>query len=362
MSYDYPQYGTLNIGSLASIFNNTSASYKYVFFLSLLNLIEEYPSKKEFSFKEIEVEMIYIGWFPHTYYKLSFGLNDKLGNNIDLIGDIDIKNGDNRSVKNYIKSKITPLKSTLLDMVPYRLLSVFVDDRSVNKTSNKDVITWANSLKDSPNSLYYFKQSKECKKENSIIVSDPWLKYIRDNFRIIKDYATYNFLSYMEKRNPNVLNLSTKLFPPSNESRNLTSSKNFWLSLADHSSVRCIYTGDSLDKDNISIDHYLPWSFTAHNREWNLIPTSKEVNSSKSNRLPDIRYYNKFLDLQYVALNEYKEIQKGKKYMENYYIDLCITKNYLTLDDLKSKYNKIYSPLFKMAINQGFETGWVYNG
>ncbi|QEN03379.1 hypothetical protein EW093_01220 [Thiospirochaeta perfilievii] len=222
MSYDFPQYGNLNISSLSSIFNNTSASYKYIFFLSILNLIHENPNKREFSYIDIEVEMIYLGWFPHTYYKLSFGLNDKLGNTIDLIGDIDIKNSTNRDIKSYIKSKIDPLKSTLLDMVPYRLLSVFVNNKDINKTSNKEVINWANSLKDSPSSLYYFKQSKESKKENSIILSEPWLRYIKDNFKIIKDYATYNFLGYMEKRNPNVLNLSTKLFPPSNESRNLT--------------------------------------------------------------------------------------------------------------------------------------------
>ncbi|QEN06324.1 hypothetical protein EW093_01215 [Thiospirochaeta perfilievii] len=123
-----------------------------------------------------------------------------------------------------------------------------------------------------------------------------------------------------------------------------------------------MYSGDRLNKNNISIDHYLPWSFTAHNREWNLIPTSKEVNSSKSNKLPDRRYYSQFLKIQHIALNEYHEINKGDKYIENYHIDLNIAKSNLTLDNLEAKYNRIYKPLFSMAKNQGFETGWVYNG
>ncbi len=126
MSYDLPGYNGLNIGSLSSIFNNTSASYKYIYFLSLLNLIKDNSGKKIFTFKEIEEEMVYIGWFPHTYYKLNFGVNDKLGEVIDTIGEIDIKGRDKDKIKVEIRKKLKSLKSTLLDMVSYRLLSVFI--------------------------------------------------------------------------------------------------------------------------------------------------------------------------------------------------------------------------------------------
>lgn len=360
MSYDLPTYGKLCINSLASIFNNTSASYKFVFFLSILKLIKDNPGRREFSFSEIEIEMIYIGWFPHTYYKLSFGLNDKLGDTINLIGDMDIKEKSEKDIKELIKSEITPLKSTLLDMVPYRLLSAFADSNEIDKKSDLQVVSWANSLKDSPRAFYSFNNSKAAKKGNSILISKPWLNYITEHYRIVKDFATFNFLSYMERRNPNVLNLSTKLFPPSGESRKLAKSKEFWLALSDHSGVRCIYTGDRLDKENISIDHYLPWSFTAHNREWNLIPTSREVNSKKSNNLPHKKYYKDFIKLQHIALNNFRDLDGGEKYIENYLIDLGISKDKLTIDSLDRHYSRLYDPLFKMARNQGFTGNWVY--
>lgn len=54
--------------------------------------------------------------------------------------------------------------------------------------------------------------------------------------------------------------------------------------------ARCIYTGAPLDPDDLSLDHYLPWSFVAHDRPWNLVPVSPRVNSAKSDSLPDRRW------------------------------------------------------------------------
>ena len=55
------------------------------------------------------------------------------------------------------------------------------------------------------------------------------------------------------------------------------------------------------DKD-ISIDHFVPWSYVAHDEFWNLSPTTRSINSSKSNNLPkwDI-YFPKLSELQFKA-------------------------------------------------------------
>jgi len=46
---------------------------------------------------------------------------------------------------------------------------------------------------------------------------------------------------------------------------------------------------------DISIDHFVPWSYVAHDEMWNLNPTTKSINSFKSNKLPDWNTYFKRL-------------------------------------------------------------------
>ena len=65
--------------------------------------------------------------------------------------------------------------------------------------------------------------------------------------------------------------------------------------------ARCIYTGAPLDPDDLSLDHYLPWSFVAHDRPWNLVPVSPRVNSAKSDSLPDRRYLAGLAGIQHAA-------------------------------------------------------------
>lgn len=48
---------------------------------------------------------------------------------------------------------------------------------------------------------------------------------------------------------------------------------------------------EPLNDKNISIDHFVPWSYVAHDELWNLTPTTRSINSSKSNNLPDWNRY-----------------------------------------------------------------------
>lgn len=105
----------------------------------------------------------------------------------------------------------------------------------------------------------------------------------------------------MQKNNRNVPNLVNKLFAP--EKRNsLTNQANYWRFILEKQPIKCIYSGQILNKNSISIDHYLPWSFVAHDHLWNLIPTMNNINSSKSNNIPSSQYLVKFIQLQHQGL------------------------------------------------------------
>lgn len=52
------------------------------------------------------------------------------------------------------------------------------------------------------------------------------------------------------------------------------------------SEVIDFYTGEPLKEGDISVDHVIPWSFMYSDDIWNLVLTSKSINSSKSNIIP----------------------------------------------------------------------------
>ncbi|MBL9087431.1 MAG: hypothetical protein JNM10_09840 [Planctomycetia bacterium] len=51
--------------------------------------------------------------------------------------------------------------------------------------------------------------------------------------------------------------------------------------------MRDIYTGRTVDRCE-SIDHFLPWSFVAHDQQWNLVPVGRSTNLTKSDSIPDL--------------------------------------------------------------------------
>ena len=64
-----PPSESLNIPDLARLFNHTTNSYKYLFFLFLLDILRRYPCQptSPIAFFDLIVEMLANAWFPHSY-------------------------------------------------------------------------------------------------------------------------------------------------------------------------------------------------------------------------------------------------------------------------------------------------------
>ena len=56
---------------------------------------------------------------------------------------------------------------------------------------------------------------------------------------------------------------------------------------------KCFYTDKILSKENLAIDHVLPWSFMYSDDLWNLVYIDKSYNSIKSNHIPTETVINK---------------------------------------------------------------------
>lgn len=297
-----PSSDDLNISALSRLFNNTTNSYKFVFFLSILDILarRNFEVRQPISFFDLTVEMLANAWFPHTFFKLSFGTQDTIAKKLDsLVMEISepvfsFRDTDKKLLRKAISNTELGDAERLMEFVPFRLLKPFLE----NELREVDKGQWmvfelampriTNHNFCSKNPLYRFDSDnyKECR---NILFNEKWAKYLEQHFSIVYSWVSWHWLCYMQKRNPSTPAISSKLFMPTKRD-SLAKQTNYWkkiLSTQPEGKFTCIYSGSKLKADEFSLDHFLPWSFVAHDQLWNLIPTTNSVNSSKSNNIPD---------------------------------------------------------------------------
>ncbi len=112
---------------------------------------------------------------------------------------------------------------------------------------------------------------------------------------VVRGFAEQHFARYVQDRNPNVPGIVNKLSAPT--ARDLRLARDFWEFVRDGfqekrqpERFRNIYSGQPLTGP-FAIDHFLPWSFVAHDLLWNLAPVDAATNSSKGDTLPGLDTY-----------------------------------------------------------------------
>ena len=72
-----PQSRTLPVEPLTRIFKNTSATYKFYWFMGILDLYVKRDMTR-MNIWDIMVEMTVNAWYPVSCFRLSFGKSDSL--------------------------------------------------------------------------------------------------------------------------------------------------------------------------------------------------------------------------------------------------------------------------------------------
>lgn len=117
----------------------------------------------------------------------------------------------------------------------------------------------------------------------------------QDDIHILKDYnviiaklLNYKWAQLLEKFNfaPKISNKVNGIAESRLRRNNLTKYKDALLAQYQNGQILDFYTGEPLSKNDISVDHVIPWSFMYSDDIWNLVLTSKSNNSSKSNSIP----------------------------------------------------------------------------
>ena len=354
-----PQSQILTTRYLNRVFDKTVATYKYYWFLGILDLYVK-QGKTRMNVWEIMISMVANAWYPVNYFRLSFGKSESLyeailtlqkENNIPInIGVRDLTDMLHLLVQ---RPEIRKQLNFLQLNVPFRFLRPWIDtsdDREMVKRSQ----TYENGC------LY-----KLVKEDGTLWVelNPSWLVYLQENYDILSSFAYWGLTNFLQVRNPNVPNIPNKLIK--REERNsLSAQRKFWnIAINGGQEVRCLYTNKVLEERDYDLDHFIPWSFVSHDLLWNLMPADSSINSSKSNKLPDLNLYlPKLAEAHQAALRINLEKGKQVKLLEDY-LSLGHTPQDIVKMDrehLLDCFYQTFTPMFQIAQNMGFES-WKHD-
>lgn len=340
---ELPKSNELPINLLVSCFNNTSATYKYYWLLSILQEIEDgnsiIPKINLFA------RMISNAWFTVNYFHISFGKQDLIQKAIEEIKtteNISIEENQLTVFKIISTSKNQNTKINLWHFnnnVPHWFLSPWFPRQ--DKTN-----IYKYSISYSEKCLYALH-------ENSIEINPEWKTYLKSNAKLLKDFCYWNLSLFLQAKNPNVPDIPNKLIKPGKRSSLSKQRTRFWnIAVSIQGSVNCIYTGNKLVLGNFDLDHFIPYNFVSHDLIWNLVPIDPEFNSIKSDKLPSMdKHFHNFFLMQKKAFEIVKTETPKNKFLEDY----------LTIfPDLNNSFSEVnfrnrIQPLITIASNNGFE-------
>jgi hypothetical protein len=102
---ELPRSRDLDTATFSRLLDDRTNSCKFLFLLSILDVLSSrfFKVPAAIDLKEIAVEMLVNDWYPHSVFRLSFGLQDKIAHNLDRLALKSDKSileatGDNRHI------------------------------------------------------------------------------------------------------------------------------------------------------------------------------------------------------------------------------------------------------------------------
>ena len=356
----------LEIKHLSRLFDNKSECYKLFWFQAIVTKVED--GKDTITYEELVNEMIADAWYMVSEYHLNLGPNDTLEKVIKRINEITvIKSSETKAnILKYLQEctdrEVRKYKRVLVENVPYRLQAPFIEGAksAVWKYSGNKL---AQRINQEQRLMYYFGAFQGMQTE--IRLEPSWMDYISRNREILRGWIQFHMITYLQRRNPSVPGIADKLYPP--QERKMEKVKKYWRVVLELQPIHEIYGGIELRKNDMSIDHFVPWSYVAHDEFWNLHPTTRSINSRKSNHLPDWEmYFTKLCQVEYKSYELMWKNEKVHKYfhelanehLNNYEIRQKLYREGLSEAEFSGQLADVISPVYQSAKNAGF-MNWV---
>lgn len=334
---------------LGQVFDSTSASYKFYWLWGILDLL---GSSKDgvISVQEIYARMAARAYTSVVYFRLRLGTSDKLPEIIEKLQGAGLS--ATASVDQVYAAAMVHkgLFEGFDPPVPTRLLSPWVSNPSGLRTSKltTEIIRQANASKDFEEPLPYgFSDTLD-----RIIVGPRWRAFLLENRVAIEDFIKLRLVCYLEARNPHSSNITQKLALEA--TRDLKFARDFWARTLEQNRGRLlnIYTGGTLTEPFV-VDHFIPFSFVAHDHLWNLIPTDVSSNAAKSDKLPDLAMLlPDYADAHYLGIKS-----NPSEALEDYCVALRVCRNELSRkssSELREMFRQVLEPKLAEARSSCF--------
>lgn len=345
-----PYSDNLEVQKLAGVFSNTSATYKFYWFISLIEACEE--GLTIVGKKEMFSRMLANAWYTVNYFHVSFGSQDLIQQSILAIAETE-------DIPVQIKKQaLLKLLENSQNSTTHRLLMHF--DKNV---PHWFLTPWIARIKGESDTAYrnniynlsqiYANQSLYALFPDRVEINPEWVTYLQKNARMLKDYCYWNLSNFLQVRNPNIPDIPGKLIKPPLRGSLVNQRKNYWdIVFNEVGKLNCIFTNAPLQIGSYALDHFIPHAFVSHDLIWNLIPIEMKYNSSKSDKLPALDvYFDKFILQQQQAYDIVSNHQPKNKFLDEFHI---------AFPQLGSKgletqqYHDLIIPLHTIAANNGF--------
>jgi hypothetical protein len=345
-----PASGGLPVQLLASCFNYTSATYKYYWLLSIIQAVENHQTTIDK--KVLFARMLANAWYTVNYFRVSFGKQDLIQESIRLISaheNISIYESRETVFQRLYTSQLPATVRQLRHFntnVPHWFMSPWFPRMTGESDAQAKERIYRQSQQFEHGCLYALYT-------DHIELNPGWRPYIIENARLLKDFCYWNLALFLQARNPNVPDIMNKIIKPSFRSPLTTQRNHYWnIVLNELGSTECIYTQKRLTAQDYALEHFIPYSFVAHDQIWNLVPADPSFNSRKSNKLPDLdQYFEPFYRLQQTAFEIVSQQMPKNKLLQDYYTifpDLDAR-----LD--KQQFRNLLQPMIVIASFNGFE-------
>jgi hypothetical protein len=348
----------LRTGEFARVFRDTTSSYKFFWLLAIIDLLPEFH--RPVPEGRLVRAMITRAWATVVLFRLSLGKVDRLQDCVLAFqkhSGLPARTSPARLAHNLEAWPMLPAwVDELVRFVPGRFLGSWFQDASrttpYDRRGSRALAAVADQAWGGPDSGPY--RLIESPDGGLIELAPGWLEWLETNQALLLGFAERELTRYLQARNPNVPAIVNKLELP--RRRSLRTARAWWtdvISQHGETFIVDIFSGQKLGRE-FEIDHFLPWSFVAHDEFWNLCPVEPGLNRSKSDRLPAIDLYLPRLAALHGRVISGAVLPHGLAQSYGNALGVDVEKlRGLSADWVARRYEQLVTPLAQIAANQG---------
>ena len=163
------------------------------------------------------------------------------------------------------------------------------------------------------------------KKQSLIKIDKENIEHLKEYSVLISKLLNYKWAQLLEKYNfaPKIASKVNGISEAKLKRNALTKQRDILLKEFEGKEIRDFYTGNVINRKDVSIDHVIPWSFMYSDDIWNLVVTTKKYNSSKSNSIPSNEIIEKLKQRneRLLLLLSDSELLEMEEAIKNNYVD-----------------------------------------